>query len=92
MSTPLSHYLTLTPTRAQNAEADELIQKQFDLLQSLLTDEVPCVRAAAAAAVSQALCSFWEAIPASTSKVQHHYVTPQTLELSDTTHHESLRT
>ena len=39
------------------------------MLQALLSDEVPNVRAAAAAAVAQALGSFWEAIPSSTSKV-----------------------
>ena len=49
------------PTQAQATSVPKF--------QSLLTDEVPNVRAAAAAAVSQALVSFWEAIPAATSKV-----------------------
>lgn len=53
------------PDSAQR-ETDELLQKQFNQFEALLTDDVPVVRCVAVQAVCRILGVFWELIPAAT--------------------------
>lgn len=46
-----------------NADNDNLLQRQFDLLKSLLEDGDHRVRAVAASGCCRVLCDFWEAVP-----------------------------
>jgi hypothetical protein len=49
-------------------EAASLLQKQLDMLQSLLTDPDPHVRVAAVCGVCRVMAVFWEAIPLGVTK------------------------
>ena len=55
------------PTKP-NVELDELMQKQFDALQTLLKDDVIAVRVIGVQGVARVLCLFWELIPLNTSR------------------------
>jgi len=50
------------------AEADAILQKQFDLLIALLKDGDHRVRAAAASGVCHILSQYWEALPTATTR------------------------
>ncbi|XP_013379950.1 condensin-2 complex subunit G2-like [Lingula anatina] len=47
-------------------EIDRLMQKQFDMLQTLLEDPCPVVRATTIHGVCRICCTFWELIPSQT--------------------------
>ena len=49
-------------------EAAGLLQKQLDILQSLLTDPDPHVRVAAVCGVCRVTAVFWEAVPLGVTK------------------------
>lgn len=49
-------------------EAASLLQKQLDMLQSLLVDPDPHVRVAAVCGVCRVMAVFWEAIPLGVTK------------------------
>lgn len=55
-------------------ESDTILQKQFDLLSSLLKDTDHRVRAAAASGVCHILREYWEALPAQTTRQILTYV------------------
>lgn len=55
-------------------ESDAILQKQFDLLSSLLKDTDHRVRAAAASGVCHILREYWEALPPQTTRQILSYV------------------
>jgi condensin-2 complex subunit G2 len=55
-------------------ESDVILQKQFDLLSSLLKDADHRVRAAAASGVCHILREYWEALPTQTTRQILSYV------------------
>lgn len=57
----------LQDTDTTAAEADVILQRQFDLLSSLLKDDDHRVRAAAASGVCYILREYWEALPSQTT-------------------------
>ena len=57
----------LQDTDTTVTEADVILQRQFDLLSSLLKDEDHRVRAAAASGVCYILREYWEALPTQTT-------------------------
>ena len=57
----------LQDTDATTKEAEIILQKQFDLLSSLLKDDDHRVRAAAASGVCHVLREYWEALPTQTT-------------------------
>ena len=59
---------------AAAAEADSILQKQFDLLTSMLKDCDQRVRAAAASGVCRVLREFWSALPPATTRQALSYV------------------
>jgi len=59
---------------AGNVESDAVLQKQFDLLSSLLKDDDHRVRAAAVSGVFHILAEFWEALPLNTTRQIMSYV------------------
>ncbi len=62
----LSDAFPLQDTDASAAEAESVIQRQFDALSDALEDRDHNVRAAAASATCNILTRWWEAIPSST--------------------------
>ena len=57
----------LQDTNATAKESEVILQKQFDLLSSLLKDDDHRVRAAAASGVCHVLREYWEALPTQTT-------------------------
>ena len=57
----------LQDTEASSVESDVVLQRQFDLLSSLLKDDDQRVRAAAASGVCHVLREYWEALPSNTT-------------------------
>ena len=53
---------------ARRAELDEVLQRQFDALATLLRDDTPSVRVVGVHGVCRVLGVFWELIPAATTK------------------------
>lgn len=64
----------LQDEEAAAAEADAILQKQFDLLTSMLKDCDQRVRAAAASGVCRVLREFWSALPPATTRQALSYV------------------
>lgn len=64
----------LQDEEAAAAEADAILQKQFDLLTSMLKDCDHRVRAAAASGVCRVLREFWAALPPATTRQALSYV------------------
>jgi len=64
----------LQDNEAGNVESDSILQKQFDLLSSLLKDEDHRVRSAAVSGVFYILGEYWEAIPLATTRQILSYV------------------
>lgn len=64
----------LQGSNSSAVESDAILQKQFDLLSSLLKDVDHRVRAAAASGVCHILREYWSALPAQTTKQILSYV------------------
>jgi len=64
----------LQDSEASAVESDQVLQKQFDLLSSLLKDADHRVRAAAANGVCHILREYWEALPIQTTRQILSYV------------------
>jgi condensin-2 complex subunit G2 len=64
----------LQDSETSAVESDAILQKQFDLLSSLLKDADHRVRAAAASGVCHILREYWEALPSQTTRQILSYV------------------